>query len=160
MKYMALLTKPERHRFWNNLIQMLSFTVVLIIALLCNIEYESHSVIHNGSYSRTWNGPATGIFVRVIVCMVLTYRSFLAIQDFLIAKHYLASRITTTFDMLPWAVLVLTLIEFREAGDNWSFKWGGELKPWYFLAILVSVFVLQIYTLIRRVADRAKKDAL
>src|ERR1039458_5049756 len=147
MTHMALLTKPERYRFWKNLKQILAFTVVLMMALLCNIEYESHSVSQHGASSIGGNGPATGIGACVIVCMVLIYRSFLAIQDYLIAKHYLASRISTTFDLLPWAVLVPMLIVFREAGDNWSFKWGGELSPWYFLAILVSVFVLQIYTL-------------
>jgi len=127
------------------------------IALLFNIEWEWHP---SATSSVTWGGPAGGIVLCAIICIVLIYRSFLAIQDFLIAKRYLATRVTTKFDLLPWIVLLPLGVGYVAHGDGWSFKWGqNDLRLWYFLALLMSVFTFQIYTLIRRVVQRAKECA-
>jgi len=161
-KFKSFFTKAEKLRFSKNSKQIIAFTAAFIIAALCNIDYESHAMSGNRVTSTTtWNGPVTGIGVSVIICMVLVYRSFLAIQDTLVAKHYLASRVTTIFDMLPWGILAIMVIGFSSNGDNWAFKWGGQQSTfWYFLALLATVFLLQAYTVVRRIAERAMNNAV
>jgi hypothetical protein len=45
----------------------------------------------------------------------------------------------------------------REWVGRLNLVWfAGKYFFWYFIAILVSVFVLQVYTLIRRIAENAK----
>jgi hypothetical protein len=158
---MALLTKPERYRFWKNSKRIIIFAAVFIIAALCNIDYEARSEFQNRVTSTvSWNGPVFGIGVCVIICMVLAYSSFIAIQDFLIARNYLTSRVTTNFDMLPWGILLLMMFGYSSSGDTWHFKWAGqEMTFWYFLALLAAVFSLQAYTVVRRVANQARQDA-
>jgi len=134
----------------------ITLAAAVILALLFNIEWK-WSPSPNSEF--TWGGPLGGIAVCIVVCMVLVYRGFLAFQDFLIARRYLASRVTTTFDLLPWLVLMPLGITYIARGDGWSFRWGeNELRFWYFIALIVSVFIFQIYTMIRRVADNAKTD--
>jgi hypothetical protein len=101
-------------------------------------------------------GPPGGIAACAIVCLVLIYRSFLAFQDLLIARRYLDARVTTPLDLLPWIVLLPLAVTYIARGENWVFKWGDhEFRLIYFVAILITVFVLQIYTVINRILKRA-----
>lgn len=135
----------------------ITLIAAVILALLFNIEWEWTP---SPTSKVTWGGPLGGIAVCAILCMVLVYRSFLALQDFLAARRYLASRVTTAFDLLPWLVVLPLATTFIERGEGWSFQWGGsKWRTWYFFALVVSVFVFQCYTLIRRVADSANARA-
>ncbi len=135
----------------------ITLAVAVIIALLFNIEWEWHP---SGITTITWGGPIGGIVLCAIICLVLIYRSFLAIQDFLIAKRLLTTRVTTKLDLLPWIVLLPLGVTYIARGDSWFFKWGdSKWKFWYFVALLVSIFVFQIYTVIRRVVQHAKGSA-
>ena len=87
---------------------------------------------------------------------MLVYRSFLALQDILIARGYLGSRVTTTFDRLPLIILLPMLFHYIARGEGWTFKWSSDEITWrYYLAVLASIFVLKIYTVLRRVAEKA-----
>ena len=136
-------------------------TIMLIVAAIVALSFNIEWVWHPTPTSTiSLGGPPGGIALCGLVCMVLIYRSFLAIQDFLIAKRYLTSRVTTAFDLLPWIVLLPLAVGYIARGDGWVFQWGeSKLKFWYFIALLVSVFVLQVYTLIRRLAESAKGSA-
>lgn len=131
-----------------------ALAIAVILALAFNIEWEWHP-----SETSTVNfvGPPAGILLCAIICIVLIYRTFLAIEDLLIAKGYLAERTTTALDRLPWIVVLPFALVYITRGDDWYFKWGeSDLKLWYFLALLTSVFALRIFTVVRRVADRAR----
>ena len=135
----------------------LTLVAAVITALLFNIEWEWHP---STTSTITWGGPVGGIVLCAVICMLLIYRSFLAIQDFLIAKRYLTARVTTKLDLLPWIVLLPLAVAYIARGNSWFFKWGdSKWKFWYFVALLVSVFVFQIYTVIRRVVQHAKGGA-
>jgi len=135
----------------------ITLTGAVILALLFNIEWEWSP---SPTSKFTWGGPLGGIAVCVVVCLVLVYRGFLALQDFLVARRYLSSRVTTAVDLLPWVVLLPLATTYIARGEGWSFRWGDSgLRFWYFIALVVSVFVFQIYTLIRRVAENAKNSA-
>ena len=135
----------------------LNLAVAVVTALLFNIEWEWRP---SGLTTITWGGPIGGILLCAAICLVLIYRSFLAFQDFLIAKDLLTSRVTTKLDLLPWIVLLPLGVSFIARGDNWFFKWGdSQWKFGYFVALTVSVFVFQIHTVIRRVVQHAKPSA-
>jgi hypothetical protein len=134
--------------------QTLMLVVAVLVALSFNVEWTWQP---SSTSTISFGGPPGGIALCGLVCMMLIYRSFIAIQDFLIAKRYLTARVTTAFDLLPWIVLLPLTIGYIGRGNGWVFQWGeSKLKFWYFIAILVSVFVLQVYTLIRRIAENAK----
>jgi hypothetical protein len=132
----------------------LTLVVAVIVALLFNIEWEWRP---SESSMFSLGGPPGGIAACAIVCLVLIYRSFLAIQDLLISRRYLDARVTTPLDLLPWIVLLPLAVTYIARGENWVFKWGDhEFRLIYFLAILITVFVLQIYTVISRILKRAQ----
>jgi len=134
---------------------ILTLVVAVTIALLFNIEWEWHP---SATSAITWGGPGGGIVLCAVICMVLTYRSFLAVQDILITKGYLTTRVTTKLDLLPWIVLLPLAAGYIARGDGWLFKWGeSKWKFGYFVALLVSIFVFQIYTVIRRVVQHTKE---
>ena len=140
-----------------NMKQTLKLVIGVLVALAFNIEWTWHptpeSVVNFG-------GPPVGIALCGLVCLVLLCQSFLALQDFLIARRYLAARITTALDLLPWIVLLPIAIRYIARGKDWVFQWGvSELKFWYYLALVATLFILQGYTLIRRIADNAKRSA-
>jgi hypothetical protein len=136
-------------------------TLILVltasIALLFNIEWEWHP---SSASTITWGGPIGGIVLCAVICMVFIYRSFLAIQDFLIAKRYLTTRVTTKIGLLPWIVLLPLTVNYIARGDSWFFKWGeSKWKFWYFITLLASIFLFQVYTVIRRVVQNVKRCA-
>jgi hypothetical protein len=132
----------------------LTLVVAVIVTLLFNIEWEWRP---SESTTISLGGPPGGIVACAIVCLVLIYRSFLAIQDLLIARRYLDARVTTPLDLLPWIVLLPLAVTYIARGENWVFKWGEhEFRLIYFLAILITVFVLQVYTVISRIVMHTK----
>jgi hypothetical protein len=128
---------------------------LVILALVFNIEWEWSPSPMSQFW---WGGPESGIAVCVIICFVLIYRGFLAFQDFLVRRSYLPSRVTTAVDLLPWIVLLPIATTYVYLGEGWSFRWGDSgLRFWYFIALVVTVFMYQIYTLMRRVAENTKQ---
>jgi len=137
--------------------QILTLATATVVALLFNVDWEWHT---SSTCTLTWGGPPGGIGFCAVICAVLVYRSFLALQDILIARGYLGSRVTTAFDLLPLIILLPMAVGYVARGEGWVFKWGEhEMKGGYYLAVLGSVFVLKIYTVLRRVGDKALFDS-
>ncbi|MGD0263169.1 MAG: hypothetical protein ABSD29_25665 [Verrucomicrobiota bacterium] len=137
--------------------QILILATATVVALFFNAEWEWHT---SSTSTVSSPGPPGGIALCAVICAVLVYRSFLALQDILIARGHLGSRVTTAFDLLPLIILLPMAVGYVARGEGWFFKWStGEITWWYYLAVLGSVFVLKIYTVLRRVADKALYDS-
>lgn len=135
----------------------LAFITAITIALFCNIKGEWHPSLNE---TVTLGGPRAGIALCAILCAILIYFTFLAIQDFLIAKRYLLSRVRTRFDILPILILIPLGIQYSAHGSTWSFKWGdSEWGSLYFISILVVIFAYQIYRVVKAATEAAKNKS-
>jgi hypothetical protein len=138
--------------------------IAFVLALLCNIEYHWKKPHQGGFSAFDFPGPLTGLLICCIIGAVLVYRSFLTIQDILVSRGYLSAHVRTVYDYLPLLLVPPFVIGYGNSGTNAagvysSFQWGPEMKVWFYIAILCTIFLFQILCVLREVLRRGNSIA-
>jgi hypothetical protein len=113
-----------------------------------------------------FDGPGVGIGLSIILVIALMIRIFRRVEDILIARGLIKSRISTPYDMFPLLLIIPYLPGIRFLGDalpatgpngkvvyQWVFEWGqSECKMAIYFAILGLLFLYRIHELLRAIA--------
>jgi hypothetical protein len=132
------------------------------------------TVIH---YERNWednrisfDGFRTGIGLSVLLAIVLVIRIFRRVEDILIARGTIKSRVSTPYDLFPVLLLLPFGFGVRWIGDllpslaarqnivyQWVFEWGvNENKFLIYFAILGLILLYRIHQLLAAIATKAE----
>jgi len=141
-----------------------------LIATSSVVFYEKN---WEGGNKFWFDGPGLSLDLSIIVATVLVIRIFRRVEDILISKRIIKSRVATPYDVFP----ILLIIPFGIGGQwfgeklqsatamngtiyQWVFKWGlGEHKFLSYLSILGLILLYRIHQLLLAIIqEEAKKD--
>jgi hypothetical protein len=140
--------------------------VWFLVAVSTLAHYERN---WEGGTSFSFDGFSVNVVLSIILAIVLVIRIFRRVEDILIAKGTIKSRVSTPYDLFPVPLLFLFFgIGFRFFGDaiqstpltaaknqtvyQWVFEWGvNENKFLIYLAILGLILLYRIHQLLAAV---------
>ena len=139
----------------------------LLVAVSTVVHYE-----RNGETIKVFfDGYGTGIVLSVVLAVILVIRIFRRVEDILISKGAITSRVSTPYDLFPVLLIFPFGIRSQWFGDllpsaaarnetlyQWVFKWGqDEHKVLIYLAILGLILLYRIHQLLVAIATKKEE---
>jgi len=136
--------------------------LAILLIVLASFRFDKYTE----TLSLTYDGPAVGLFVVVIIGIFLLFKLTSLWADYLVYTGKIVERSRFRFDVLIAVGIIAPMIGYTARGTSitgpegtsvpsWLFQWGqSEAKFAFILGIIALVLVIRVYTIVTSLVSR------